>query len=93
MLSSDGVQWKDYLVEGTFKSIESIVKAELTQKVGWEYLYSAPPNLHKNTVTASEMNALFVRGEQAVTVLRTPYDHKVRVRVRSRTPTLFSKLF
>jgi hypothetical protein len=92
-LGKEGVQWQDYLVEGDFKSVESLVGGELAQKAGWEYLYTAPWNPHKNSALAGEMNALFIRGEQAVTVFRAPFDKKVRVRVWSRTPTLFSKLF
>jgi hypothetical protein len=89
VLSSEGVRWHDYLVEGNFASVENTVQSELQRKDGWEALYTTPDS-DKASHKVTEMDALFVRGGHAVTVYRVPLQHKVKVRVWTRTPPPFS---
>jgi hypothetical protein len=91
-LGPKGVTFQDYLLEGSFDSVEDFAKKELPPAQGWEQLYTTPTNA-PGSFKANEMNALFLFRNRAVTVFRQPQGGKVRVRVWTRTPPIFGNWF
>jgi hypothetical protein len=87
-----GLRHEDYLLPGEFDQIERQAKLELKGSDGWQPLYALDPAVvtqGRSSFSVKEMDAMFVRGGQAVTVYRYPEGKMIRVRVWRLEPTIF----
>jgi|GEM_PF-4977912 len=93
-LGTSGVSCNDYLVAGSFDDIQKQAKAELTHSDGWEAFFSAPENPPIGKfIPVAKMDALYTRGNEAVTIYRESVEGQVRVRVWHRSSSPLAHLF
>jgi len=88
-LGTAGVTFHDYLTTASFDATYKKAQDEFKGQ-GWESFFSfsviAAPG---KFMPASKADALFTRGDDAVTIYRALVDGKTRVRVWHRGPSLF----
>ena len=94
-LGTSGVSCEDYLVSGNFDEVQGKAKAELIGGAGWQAFFSVPEGYMPvgKMIPAKVMDALYTRGNEAITIFRKPDGGKVRVRLWHRSPSPLAHLF